>query len=1165
MPLPGFSRRSLSRDLISGLSLSLCLLFSILGTIYYIYLTHQSNKALQEQAQAISQEIAHVLSGPAWQLDNDLTTRIATAYLHTEHMAGLRVIFSPNTVVFAHMPDPNNPHTFRKTRTMEQIRDDGTLLSIGSVEVWFSREGIRDMQSTLIRMVCIIVLLSTALVILVIQLLMASLLQGPLDSLLRNIKAIAAGNFDSAIPPVPQEDINAIISEINTMATRIAAHTDQLKAEIRERKQAETALLISEKKYRSIFENALEGIFQITFSGRIININPSMARIFGYRHIDEMMHLVDNFENELFVDPEIPVAIRQQLESGRTIQNFETRLRRKDGRKIWGAIQARVEKNPETGLPFVEGMLEDISERKEAEAALKSANRLLESRVLERTAALQQANEKLKAAKEKAEKNAEVLNLFARELEVKNEELARAKDLADAATEAKSRFLANMSHEIRTPMNAIMGMTYLTLKTALSPKQKDYLEKIQTATDSLLRIINDILDFSKIEAGHMEMEAVAFRMDEILTRLANQTALKAHEKNLELIFITNPEIPSQCVGDPLRLGQILINLVSNAVKFTEKGQITLSVHPGEKTPEGIQLFFSVQDTGIGMTEQQQAELFRPFNQVDASMTRRYEGSGLGLSISKRLVEMMGGQISVTSEAGKGSTFSFDVWLAPCHSQPGRETSLAPVLRDLRVMIVEDNAASRQVLSEYTETLSMRPRSFADGEKALQHLQTEKTCYDLFFLDWKLPGMSGIDLARWIRENTLDPKPKLLLVTAFGKDLREKDRQLLDGVLFKPFTISDLMDSTLEALCIPQETHSQKDFSIENTLPRLDGVHILLAEDNELNRQLARELLTGAGARVTTAVNGREAMHKVLEYHFDMVLMDVQMPELDGYEATRQIRNTAGQEKLPIIAMTANAMVGDREAAILAGMNDHVPKPVNPAQLFATIIRWLPRHFQETTRASFPASGPPERQENLTLLPGIDTASGITRAGDNLELYMELLSRFREEYADISDSIRRNLEEGDLQQAQMTVHTLKGVSGNLGMDSVFTHAGSLDMLLRRPTEKETLLKTWLDFDAAMSATLEGLKGLTEPMPKEIHLLTGTSEELLDCLRRLQPEVANLKPKRCAPIMAELEKHNWPSPYAADVNRILRQVRTYQLKDALIQVQKLIRMLEDETHA
>ncbi|MBF0288718.1 MAG: response regulator [SAR324 cluster bacterium] len=660
------------------------------------------------------------------------------------------------------------------------------------------------------------------------------------------------------------------------------------------------------------------------------------------------------------------------------------------------------------------------------------------------------AKDQAEKATSAAEKTAERLNHYSAELEWKNREMEQARQIAEEATQAKSDFLANMSHEIRTPMNAIMGLTHLCLKTEMADKQRDYLNKVYSSATSLLGIINDILDFSKIEAGKLEIESVDFNLNDVLDNVSNLITIKAQEKGLEFLFKTETEIPWQLIGDPLRLGQILINLANNAVKFTQHGEIVISIEMVSQTADSLMLQFTVRDTGIGLSKEQIGKLFQSFSQADSSTTRKFGGTGLGLSISKQLVEMMKGQIWVESLPGEGSSFIFTAVFGLQGEQKNRELLNLPAdLEDMHVLVVDDNKTSRLILFELLESIGLQVTLASSGEEALTEIEKADVAHQLILMDWQMPGMDGLQTSKKIKEYfDFSSQPKIVLFTAFGREEVMQQAELIgfDGFLLKPVTASALLDTIISVF--GKETRSPLNSTErevkEEGLQRIRGSRILLVEDNEINQQVAMELLTGAGLLVEAAMNGHEAVERVNKEQYDTVLMDIQMPVMDGYEATRIIRQNPEFEELPVIAMTANALLKDREKALESGMNDHVAKPIDPEQLFATLLKWIKPGTKEGDAALQRAQQkrPQPSQKLPKLLPGLDITAGLRRIGGNPESYRNLLKTFAQNQAQAVYQIKTALSENDMELASRLSHTLKGVSGNIG--AMELHEASLQL-------------------------------------------------------------------------------------------------------------------------
>ena len=813
--------------------------------------------------------------------------------------------------------------------------------------------------------------------------------------------------------------------------------------------------------------------------------DESMCMLYG---VDKTFSGIrEDFYSMIYPDDRETVkSFTQQVLRGERDYRINFRIQRPNGSIGHMRSLANVHRDKTGAAVRIVGVNYDISETVLAQEELSALNQELTNQVDERTKELTQA--KMAAISIMQDAN-------------------RSKALAVEATRAKSDFLANMSHEIRTPMNAVLGLSHLTLKTELSAKQHDYLSKIQSSAKSLLGIINDILDFSKIEAGKLEIEMVDFDLEQVLNHLSGMVTIKTRGKGLELLFSLPDHIPLALRGDPHRLGQVLINLLNNAVKFTEHGEIVLSVEIKNQAAGQITLRFSVRDTGIGMTPEQVKNLFQAFSQADASTTRKYGGTGLGLTISKRLVEMMGGKITADSVEGIGSTFSFTTLFGLQSTREKKRRILPEIFAGLKALVVDYQRTSREILREMLESFKLTVSVADSGESCLAELRkAAKTGhpFDLVLMDYQMPSpnANGLEiLSRINGDVTRYTSPAVIIVSAHDRDKiqHQAAESGVDGFGFlgKPVTASALLETIMQVLGIKSENvrnGAPKATAVVEQLKAIQGARILLVEDNKINQQVAREILEQAGLVVEIANDGREAVEMAEKNPYDIILMDIQMPVMDGKVATVEIRKrrlpaiTNGAvvsqraTDIPIIAMTAHAMVGDREKSLEAGMNDHISKPIDPDELYACLVRWV-QPGKRTARAGG-RTRPQEEQQEFDFpahIPGIDLKTGLKRVSGNKKLFLSLLREYRQENKNFREQVLEAFAAGEIETAQRLVHTLKGVSGNIGARELQEKALELETVMKKQPEnvRKMVDDTWSVLQAVLAGLQNALPAAEEP--------------------------------------------------------------------------------------
>jgi PAS domain S-box-containing protein len=782
------------------------------------------------------------------------------------------------------------------------------------------------------------------------------------------------------------------------------AWIDGVLFDVTERKEAERELVDQRARLIALMDTIPDHIYFKNVDSRFMMISRALARSFGLHDPEQAVGKADSdFFNEEHARQALEDE-REIMRSGVAVVGLEEKETWPDGRETWASTTKLPRPDRDGNVIGTFGISRDITAHKRAEAELADSNRRLEAAIAEATDKTLQA---------------------------------------ELANSAKSEFLANMSHEIRTPMNGVIGMIGLLLDTELDADQRHYAETVRASGESLLELLNDILDFSKIEAGSVELETLDFDLRALLDDFASMPAVRAHAKGLEFICAVAPDVPAYLCGDPGRLRQVLLNLTGNAVKFTERGEISVRVALIEETGTDAIVRFSVKDTGIGIAAVQHELLFQKFTQADASTTRRYGGTGLGLAISKRLVELMGGEIGIVSEQGRGSEFWFTVRLAK-QAEAERLLVPAPEIRGTHILVVDDNATNREVLSAQLRAWGVRPEEANDGPSALLALARARDTGDPFaaaIIDMQMPDMDGADVARVIKADETLKRTRLVLMTSLGQrgDARQMEELGFSAYLVKPTRQSDLFDSLSTVLARSTLSQPKSRIVTRHAIRemRRGAVRILLAEDNLTNQQVALGILRKLGLHADAVADGSEAIVALETLQYDLVLMDVQMPEMDGFEATRRIRDPNSavlRHEIPIIAMTAHAMQGDRERCLEAGMDDYVTKPISPQALAEAVDRWLPREdtvpgAHEPAEPVFAVSGP---SPATTVF---DKAGLLARLMDDEALARIVVIGFLEDAPRLIEALTDCLHVGDAQGAVRQAHTIKGASATVGGEAL----------------------------------------------------------------------------------------------------------------------------------
>ena len=815
--------------------------------------------------------------------------------------------------------------------------------------------------------------------------------------------------------------VTALRDDENVIIGYLLIGTDNTARKQIEEEQKQLSQRLRDHQFytRSLFESNIDAIMTTDPSGIITDVNKQMEVLTDCTR-DELIGAP--FKN-YFTDPERAETSIKQVLNEKKVTNYELTARTRDGKETVVSFNAATFYDRDRKLQGVFAAARDVTERKRLDQVLFE----------------------------------------------KNVELESARITAEQANFTKSEFFATMSHEIRTPMNAIIGLGHLLGGTDLSLRQHDYLLKIMASSKSLLNIINDILDFSKIEAGKLELSKVPFQLETVLHDLATIIGGTGQINDVEILFSISPDLPTSLIGDDQRLRQMLINLCGNAIKFTDRGEICVLVEAVEMSDQQVVLRFIVSDTGIGMNEEQISRLFSAFNQADSSTTRRYGGTGLGLAICGRLATLMGGTIGVESEPGKGSSFFFTANFERTPAGYDHDEvflQCVDTLQNIRLLIIDDSQLATDIIFAYARSFGWQCEvtvNFADGLELISRMAVEGKPFDVVLLDWHLNGLDGTDALCRLGAITDPPPHTVVLTNGFflSNDLIELVSTAGTLTLSKPLTPSMLFDSVANAHGYQSRTVINRGYDPSSA--SMIGTRFLLVEDNLINQEVARTLLEREGATVVTAGNGCEALEQLAQPNavFDAVLMDVQMPVMDGYQATRAIRAQPRFATLPIIAMTANAMTGDREKCLEAGMNDHVPKPFDPANLYTTLAYWLGRPDPNFTDDE-PSVGIP-----TLCIDGIDTMTGLSRVRGNLDLYVSLLDSFRTKNGEVTNILDQAIDRGELDLVRQLAHGVKGVAANLGADDLASTAAELERAAREAVGSDpgaNLVRVRVAFDS-----------------------------------------------------------------------------------------------------
>ena len=827
----------------------------------------------------------------------------------------------------------------------------------------------------------------------------------PLRQLSGAAERVEGGDLSVRVPVARRDEIAALGESFNSMVAKLKEYQEENLAKVAE-------LEAAEEKYRGIFENAIEGIFQTAPDGSFLSANPAMAEILGYESAEELLQSVTDVGAQVYVDPDRRDELLERLSDEGEVRGFEIELHRKDRTRIWGMLSSRAIRDESGEMRYLEGLLEDISDRKRAEEEVRRYQQHLEELVAERT-----------------------------------EEWRRAKEDAEAANRARGEFLANMSHEIRTPMNGVLGMAELLEETQLTDEQRDQVETIIRSASALLTIMNDILDFSKIEAGKLELSPVPCDLQVAVEEVGVLMGTKAEEKRIEMGVRLAPDAPRWVVADPGRVRQILVNLAGNAVKFTEEGHVLIDVECPDCSDEEATFRFRVEDTGIGMSPEEQRKIFEKFVQADSSTTRKYGGTGLGLAISKQLVQIMGGTLTVESEEGKGSVFSFTVTLPRYSGEPEPESPQVD-LSGVPILVVDDIPVNRRIVAELLEKWGIPHAQASSGHEALDRLREAHKSgnpFALAILDHQMPGMDGEELAELIRESKRLEDTILVMLTSMGHrhDAHRFVRKGFAAYLTKPVRASQLYDALVSvwsarqrgekpvvpsgepADAAPTEGPAQK-------RPQV-AARVLLAEDNPVNQKVILGMFAKFGCEVDVSNHGQEALQRLEEREYDIIFMDCQMPVLDGFEATERIRALEGPaQHTPIVAMTAHAMAGDREKCLAAGMDDYQSKPIKLDALETVLLKYC-----SGTPAS-DASGTDQTEDRssavqadvLGAVPVLDTAHVLESTDRDLEMIESMIEMSLTELDDQVAALRSAAESGEPGISELA-HALKGASAMLG--------------------------------------------------------------------------------------------------------------------------------------